>query len=990
MLTILLDFSTKGKLTIGDNAFNSVYHFILPFVILLPLLSSSNYKFAFGMKKIILVFVLGILTSSAFGQGVVKGTIRDTSSFRNLPFVSVTIITQEDSSLVQFARTNGQGEFEFKGISGGGYILLTALSKYVDYIDAFTLKEGGTKDFGQIAFTQRAQLLKSVVIKDYKMVRIKGDTLSYLADSFNVRKGANVEDLLKVLPGMQVDKDGQITVMGEKVQKVLVNGEEFFGSDPTIATRNMQSDVVESVEVFDQKSEQAAFTGFDDGEEVKTINLKLKKKKSQGFFGKVEAGAGWEDRWDNQAMVNWFEGKRQISAYGLMNSNGKTGLGWEDNRTFGSGGGGRMFGGGREETQIISSFFEDEEENNFGNFGRGADKPGVNKTWTGGARYANKLEDGKHNITANYSQGRLTQDLNQRSYTENITPTFTSLRDDTTNTRRVRNIHNLSSRYEWKIDSLTAIVYKMNTRLQFKDYSEQSNANNRTDAEVPLSKNTSDINRSTNTSRVTNDLTLNRKLNKKGRTLSVTGSHTYNKKKGEGFLLSTNSFGGSTQSIDQRKLDNSTANSLMGTVSYTEPLHEKLLLRLGYGISNDIADLSTRTQDTLGYNPGSYLNQIDSLSNEFDMNILRNSGLVEFMYKRKKMNLTVGTAVANTRFRQQDLIRNENYDYSRINLFPSLKFRYKFSQFKRIDLRYTGNTTNPTAQQLQPILNNNNPLELTIGNPDLQIGFKQNIRINYFTFQALEGKGMWAGAFFQNAFNPVGVDRTFDLTGRTINRYVNLSSNLVISSWLGGMMKLGKKGWEGRMTISGSYSDMPSIINGVESRNKSWNSTINPSFTYNKENKIFLTFEPNVNYTFTKNDVGQSRTISYFSYSPTLGVSYYLPKDFELGTDMDYTFTPAVDPYPEHFDRFIWDAYVSKRVLPKKNLELRFQVWDILNQNLGYTRMSSNNYNTENFYNTLQRYWMVSAVWNFFSGPLAESKANGNKFRHGPKRRNRR
>lgn len=946
------------------------------------------------MKKIILFFVLGLITSTAFAQGTVKGSVQDTSAYKNIPFVSVALITQQDSTLIGATRTDGQGKFSFNNVDAGQYILLASQSKYVDYIESFTLATGGTKNFGVIPFTSRSQLLKRVVIKDYKMVRMKGDTLSYLADSFNVRKGANVEDLLKVLPGMSVDKDGAITVMGEKVQKVLVNGEEFFGNDPTIATRNMQANVVESVEVFDQKSEQAAFTGFDDGEEVKTINLKLKKNKSQGFFGKVEAGAGWEDRWDNQAMVNWFEGKRQISVYGLMNSNGKTGLGWEDNLTYGSGGrGNRMFGGGKDETQIISSFFEDEDENNFGNFGRGADKPGINKTWTGGARYANKLNDGKNNVTANYSQGRLTQDLNQRSYTENILPDFTTLRDDTTNTRNVRNIHNLSGRYEWKVDSQTTIVYNLNARLQFKDYIEESSAINRTNTEVPLSENVSNTNRSTNTTKVINSLTVNRKLGKKGRTLSVTGSHTFNKKNGEGFLLSTNSFGSNggtiTQNLDQRKLDNSTANSVLGTVSYTEPLHKNVLMRLGYGISNDNADLSSLTQDTIGYGLGIYNRQIDSLSNEFDMNILRNSGLLEFMYKRKKLNMTIGTAVANTRFDQQDLIRNQSYDYNRLNFFPSLRIKYQFSQFKRIDVNYTGSTTNPTAQQLQPILDNSNPLELTIGNPDLKIGFKQNLRINYFTFQALEGKGMWAGVFLQNALNPVGVNRTFDLSGRTINEYTNLSSNYIASSWLGGMMKLGK-GWEGRLTLSGSYSDIPSIINSIESRNKSWNFNLNPNFTYNKEDKVFLSFEPNVSYTNTKNDIGSSaRTISYFSYTPTLGISYYLPQDFEIGTDIDYEFRPAVDPYPDDFQRTILDAYVSKRILPKKNLELRFQVWDILNQNQGYGRTSSNNYNVESYYNTLQRYWMVSAVWNFFSGPLAESRAD-NKFRHGPKRRKRR
>ena len=325
--------------------------------------------------------------------------------------------------------------------------------------------------------------------------------------------------------------------------------------------------------------------------------------------------------------------------------------------TYGSGGGNmRMFGGGQEDTKIISSFFKDEDGNDFGNFGRGADKPGINKTWTGGARYANKLDEGKHNLTANYSQGRLTQDLNQRSYTENILPDFTTLRDDTNNSRNIRNIHNLSGRYEWKVDSQTAIIYKLNTRLQFKEYTEEATAYNRTNQEVPLSQNVSSMDRSTNTSRVTNGLTINRKLGKKGRTLSLTGSHTFNKKSGEGFLLSTNSFGSNgssiTQNLDQRKLDNSTANSVVGTVSYTEPLHKNLLMRLGYGISKDVADLSTLTQDTLGFGLGTYNRQIDSLSNEFDMNILRNSGLVEFMYKKKKLNMTIGTAVANTRFTQ--------------------------------------------------------------------------------------------------------------------------------------------------------------------------------------------------------------------------------------------------------------------------------------------------------------------------------------------------
>ncbi len=935
------------------------------------------------MKKIILAGFLLLTTLGVSAQAKVEGVIRDTASYRNLPFVSVSIIAQQDSLLVGFTRTSDKGKFLFENMQPGKYILLASLNKYVDYVSVFTLVEGETKNFGEVPFTQRAQLLRSVVIKDQRMVRMKGDTLSFLADSFNVRKGAVVEDLLKVLPGMQVDKNGEITVMGEKVQKVLVNGEEFFGTDPTVATRNLQATVVEEVEVFDQKSDQAEFTGFDDGEEVKTINLKLKKDKSQGFFGKVEAGADVADRWNNQAMVNWFEGKRQISVYGLMNSVGQTGLGWQDNMTYGSGGNRRMFGGGQDDTQIISSFFEDEDDNGFGGGGRGASNPGINKTWKGGARYANKLDEGKHEVSANYSHGRTMQELEQRAYTENVLPTFTSLRDDTTNSKNINNVHNLSGRYEWNIDSQTSMVYRLSGRLQFREYFEEQNTNNRTDADVPLSVNNSSIDRQTTTSRVTNEVTLNRKLGKKGRTFSLSGSHTYNRKNGEGFLLSSNSFrsngGQVNQLLDQRKMDNSDANSVVGTISYTEPLSENVLLRIGYGISSDKADLSTITQDTVGFGMGIYNRQIDSLSNQFDMNILRNSGLVELMYNKKKVNLRLGTSVAYSTFNQQDLIRNQSYNYSRLNVFPSLRLKFKFSQFKTLDINYSGSTTNPTAEQLQPIIDNTSPLSITIGNPDLKIGYRQNLRINYFTFQALSGRGIWAGAFLQNAFNPVGVERTFDLSGRTVNRYTNLGTNYVASSWVGGMVRLNNNGWDVRTTVSGSYSDMPAIVNGIESRNKSTNVTVNPSLNFNNEKIMSFVFEPNFSYTNTVNNVGVTRTISYFSFTPTLGVSYYLPKDFELGTDLDYDFRPAVDPYPDNFNRFIWDAYLSKRILPKKNLELRFQVWDLLNQNQGYNRTSSNNYNSETYYNTLKRYWMVGAVWNFFSGPLAESRANSNK-----------
>ena len=194
-------------------------------------------------------------------------------------------------------------------------------------------------DLGKVFMIPKSKLLAEVILKSGAPIRIKGDTTVYTADSFKVRAGANVEELLRRLPGIQVDKNGQITAMGEKVKKVLVDGEEFFGSDPGIATKNLRADIVKEVEVFDKKSEQADFTGIDDGVKDKTINLKLKDDKKKGYFGKVEAAGGIKDKYTNNIMLNAFKGKRKLAGYGIMSNTGQTNLDWMDSQNYGGGNG---------------------------------------------------------------------------------------------------------------------------------------------------------------------------------------------------------------------------------------------------------------------------------------------------------------------------------------------------------------------------------------------------------------------------------------------------------------------------------------------------------------------------------------------------------------------------------------------------------------------------------------------------------------------------
>ncbi len=952
------------------------------------------------MKKLILLFAsIFILSASSIAQqniSVVGKTV-DTFANKNIIYASVSLLNRLDSTLVKSTRSNAKGEFELKNINLGKYILLLSHPNYATYVDELELKaDKQNVNLGDVNMFERAHMIKEVIIKNKAAIIVRGDTLEYLADSFKVRKGAVVEDLLKVLPGIQVNKNGEITAQGETVQKVLVDGEEFFGDDPTVATQNLQSKIVDKVQVFDKKSDQAQFTGFDDGETTKTINLKLKEDMNKGWFGKAQLGAGANDRWENQGMINNFLGKRQISAYGIMSSNGTTGLSWEDRQKYGSGNNMSFMD---EDGGISMTFFTDDDEDGDGGmnfFGRG--QAGITKAWNGGARYANKWEDGKHHLNLNYSTGLTNTYKKQIDLTETILPNGSIFRQDTSENFSSRNIHKVSASYDWQIDSTLTIQFKSNSKMRFLETNSELSTINKTASELPISKNNRNNNTNSRLTQVNNQVTFNKKLKKKGRTISLSANHINNDKNGLGSLLGNNSTGINSIQInsilDQEKVQDSKANSIVTSVTYTEPLTEKLLLKVGYDLNYDNSHLSTTVSDTVGYSSGNYFNQIDSLSNIFDLNVTTHIGRAELKYVQKKYNIAIGTGVGRTFFHQDDLIRNKNYDYTRTNLFPTLRFNYKFSQFKRISFSYSGRTKNPTPDQIQPVQNNNNPLEIYEGNPNLTLGYNQNINMNYFSYQALSGKSVYAGIFLNNGLKQIGLNRVFESTGRTVNKYINLSSPSYSSNiWGGYDSKIGTSDWNFGINLNGGFSVNPNIINNEENKTYNTNLGFSPSIRYNKEDKFNFRINGDITYNISKTTLRNGRNIEYLSYSPSADFTYYLPAGFEFNTDINYEFRPAVSPYPTDFKRTIWNASVSRRVLPKQNLELRFAINDILNQNIGYERSTSNNYNTEQFYNTLQRYWMVSAVWNFFSGPMAETasgydpgKKKGGGRRHGGRR----
>src|SRR6185312_6401588 len=364
------------------------------------------------MRKFILfLIVLYLFPQIVFCQTAgIKGKLADSTATENPVNAVIAILHQRDSTLVTFSRSDKNGNFQINQLDSGRYVVLISYPKYGDFVDHIHLKQNENLDLKTIYLTQKAKPLQEIVIKQAAM-RLKGDTTEYNADSYEVKPNATVEDLLKQLPGIQVDKDGKITAQGQQIQKVLVDGDEFFSDDPTIATRNLRADAVSKVQVFDKKSDQAEFTGIDDGNTTKTLNLKLKDNAKHGYFGKLSASA-LDKYYNGQALINAFKGKRKLAAFAITSSTDATGLNWQDSQNYGfqSNNVQVMDGGG---IMVSNNSGDDLGTQNY--YGQG-----LPESIKAGLHFSNKWGDNdKYNMGGNYLFNKLATRSSGNTYTQN-------------------------------------------------------------------------------------------------------------------------------------------------------------------------------------------------------------------------------------------------------------------------------------------------------------------------------------------------------------------------------------------------------------------------------------------------------------------------------------------------------------------------------------------------------------------------------------------
>jgi len=917
------------------------------------------------MKVAILtVFAIFLFTCIAFAQNLhtVKGVIIDSASKFKFSG-AVSILNAKDSVLRKFTYADDNGAFSVSGLPAGKYLLFITYPGYDNKMAPFTLAAPNTvMDLGNIYLLLTPKMLNQVTIKSTAQeIKIKGDTLEFNAKAYVIQPNSKVEDLLKQMPGVQIDKNGKITVNGQAVPKVLVDGEEFFGDDPTLITQNLRGDMVSSIQIYDRRSDQASFTGIDDGQRIKTINVKLKEDKKKGIFGKAAAGEGTDNYHEAQAIFNKFAARDKFAVYGTLANTGKTGLGAADNSQIGTSNNYAQIGdnGGI----IDQGGGPDDLDAGSGNY-NGSGLPNVQAA---GAHYDGKIKNDA-TINANYKIGMI--DVKGT----NTVSTQITIPGSEQNLNSFRNLHNTAFRqkadftYLTKLDTSSTLKIGVDAIMKH-----QTIDNNKLTTIVDETGNlltsetehyTADIHQK--------GLNLNalytKKFKKPSRTLSWAISETYAENISKNYLFSdihTANAVPADSITDQYKPVTARNTSLSSNINYTEPLSKylALLLNYGLGISNTNSDKPAFDKSASG--------QYDSFntiySNDFKINQLTNRLGGVFNYRKSKTIISFGTRASIVNYDQTEEYSGRVFKRNFVNWNPQASYQYQMSAQKVLSFSYSGYMSQPTVDQLEPVRVNSNPLNIFIGNADLKAQFSHNLQLYYNSQKLITRQSLFLYTSFNFTDNPIISRATIDpLTGKTVTQYVNLFNatpyNFNISAQ--GSQRITGTEIDVRLGVNGSRSAGYSYINGGLNRLDQTSLSLQAGLQTVKFQKYDIAIGANPIYSFNNNSVMPQSNNNAAGINVNARGSIYLPGKLILSSDMSYRYTAKTQNI-DAINMTLLNASLAKTFLKQDKLRLTLSGINLLNANPTLNRSLTPTSITQSSFNTIMRYFLIGVSWDF-------------------------
>jgi hypothetical protein len=939
------------------------------------------------MRKFYIILLSLLLPVIVLAQknGTIKGIAFDTLSKKPVDNATITVLEKKDSSLVTFTMTGPDGKFELKGIPNGEYRLMITHVSYHNNNSPFAITDANKNlDLGNIVMHDAVKTLKeAVVVAEAPPVTLVDDTIQYNAGSFKTPPNSSVEQLLKKLPGIKVEKDGTVKAQGEKVNRVLVDGKEFFGNDPKVATKNLPADAVDKVQVYDRQSDQAQLTGFDDGNSEKTINLKLKKDKKKGVFGKINGGAGDQERYAGKFNVNSFKGARQFSAIGMANNTNTDGFSFMDILNF-TGELARMQKGGNGGNVSISMSADEAAALGAG----GTGNRGINTIRGGGLNY-NNIIGTRLDFQSNYFYNRSNPEIKSQTFRENIigdrngTTQGRNFYNEDAYSNNINGSHRFNLNNLYEIDSFHSIrfnpgfSYQRSTSLTEKSFSTLDGNKNLINSGL---SNSNSLNEGYS---FKGDLVFRKKFNRKGRTFSLSLGTTLNESDGEGNNNSIIEFYNAGIPLGSDTLDQhyKTKGSLRGYTAravYTEPLWKRSLLEFSAGGSKTT---STSDKTTWDYNKvnGKYDSFNDLLSNNYENNYEYGSAGFRIRNQRKKFIYSLGVNLQKALLEGKIIsgVKDSVIKQSFTNLLPNARFQYNFSRFRNFSLNYSASTNQPSITQLQPVPDLTNPLYIREGNPDLKQEYSHNLQANLHLVSPYKNKNLFGFFSLQATSNKIVNYDSIDLqTGIrkskpvNVNGVYNLNNNLSYS--------LPVRFLNGSVEISNNlgYQKNRQFINGLMNDIRTLSLRPDLRFDINPNEKLNISLTAGLSYTKSKYSLASDYNTEFISRNYEASADWQLPAKFFLSSDFSFVQNKQLSAgFNQEIP--IWNASLSRQVLRFNRGEIKLAVNDILNRNTGIYRNSSQSYIEDVRVNTLKRFFLLSFTYSLSkTGLMNESGGN--------------
>lgn len=921
------------------------------------------------MTRFIFTLVSWVFPLVLMAQSL-SGTVTDKTTKEGLISATVQLVASDGKS--SYTSTDLNGNFQFKKLQPGTYTLQVTYVGYKSYKAKQTLSEGQEKRV-KIEMSEDAQLLGEVSVQGRATrAEQQGDSLLYNAEAFQVMMGSSAEDLLAKMPGIVVE-GGTIQAQGEQVQKVLVDGKEFFDGDVNLAIKNLPSDVIASIEVFDKKSEQAEFTGFDDGEEIKTINIVTKSGFRQGTFGEVSGGYGTDDRYKVNGNLNFFNDDRRISVLGMSNNVNQQNFSQEDLAgvmsagNSGRGRGGRGGGGGGQPGAPGGG--------NASNFMVGT-LGGVTSANGFGLNYVDQWGE-KWKMTGSYffnQSDNLTQQQTDREYFESVLPgmTYSEYQE---NSMKNWN-HRFNMKLDYQMTERTSLQFRPTLSFQNNDsyglLQGQNLVNGTTDSETE----TTSMGKS-NAYNIGADLMLRHRFLKEGRTLSLmlsgkmsnTDSDTYTDYLNMLYGLELSQV---TDDYSQWKQTMNRQYTLRSNLSYTEKLTDNLQLQLGYKMSYTDSENDKKTYDRSAVTD--LYDQLDeSLSNEYQSGYLTQAGNVGLRYRAGKLSAMLGVDAQWANLKG-DLVypQPDGLSHKYFSVLPSFTLRYSLDRTNSFQLRYRSRSSSPSVTDLQNVIDNSNPLFLSAGNPNLdqQVSHTANLRYlrttkSGHTFIAMVEATIQQDYVADSTFvarEDIALSPTVTLNkGSQFTRPVNLDGYYSLQSMVTYGFPVDFLRSNINFSLSANYANVSTIFDGVESRTRELNLIPKLIIGSNISKNLDFTasYSAGINKMFSSLDTAAESDYVTHTAAAKLGWTFFWGLTFR--STFNYIGYTGLDTGTE--DYFLWNLSLGKKFLKNNAAEIRIEAFDVLKQNQAFTHRTGSNYYDYVNSNVLQPYAMISFVY---------------------------